>query len=240
MSYKEKLFLVKLSYDKKYLYVSTSSQIKIFHCNDLRTEIQTFPVGNVIDILEAQDSTFLITKYGKFNKIFQVSTIQPHLTRFFSSGKIIQRYIFDVLNNPETQTAEAYKAVIAYTTFHKNGMVDTYNGFDGHTMIHYLIQHQPSTVLDLWFKSGQGQQHYIRRGLDSISPLKWAYDMNKTSHLAVMLEYFNENPDKINIDDEDFKFLMTSPLVTAHTFITHLFSEPSLYKCALPYTERTE
>ncbi|CDW79294.1 wd-40 repeat protein [Stylonychia lemnae] len=237
----DQILCVKLSSDSKFIYVATSSCIKILDKNNLEKTMCSYSVSNVIEIIEKEDQTYLICKHDEStHQILGVKTLNPILkTKLqtnhdsFTSGQFIMKYIIQGLQNEDQQVKE--NAIIAYRQFHQLGMVDTHYGKNGDTILHYLIQNNDSSLLNSYFSDVSEDHDLYHCSFAGKSPLSYAYESNKMQHMNIMLEYFISNPKKFFALSEDLLNLMECSLPSAKTMIVNLFQTPHLFKCSLPY-----
>lgn len=128
------------------------------------------------------------------------------------------KYIYDILDSEDSTNSEILFAITVYSVFKENGFVDSYFDEEGKTMLNILIDSHSSEVFAKLFLLEAGPTAYLPR-FDGTSPLKYAADQNKMSHVKLMLEYFAKNPSKIHLNHDDFLQLLTLQIPEAKIII---------------------
>ncbi|CDW79841.1 serine threonine protein kinase [Stylonychia lemnae] len=231
---------IKLSLDQKFVYLSTPSEIKVLDIKNLKIVVCKYMVQNVNQIIEKSDQTYLICKQQIRTQIFGVKTLNPILkaklpttTDSFTSSIFLMKYIISGLNHNDNLVKE--NSLVAYQTFHQYGMVDTFYGKNGQTILHHIISNNDQSIMLKFFENNKIQNLY-HTTFNGMSPLTFAYESNKLQHMNIILDYFNKFQENIFVTDKDLLTLMECPLPAGKLLIQNLFTAPRFYKCALPFT----
>ncbi|CDW81552.1 wd-40 repeat protein [Stylonychia lemnae] len=230
---------VRLSLDQKFLYISNSSQVKVLDIKNLKSVVCKYMIQNVNQIIEQTDQTYLICKNSARTQIFGVKTLNPITkaqlptkTDSFTSSTFLMKYIIKGLNHEDNLVKE--NSLVAYQTFHQFGMVDTFYGQNGLTILHHIIKNNDQSLMQKFFDNVKVQNLY-HATFKGMSPLSYAYEMNKLQHMNIILEFFCKHQESIIVTSEDLLTLMDCPLPSAKLLILNLFTVPRFYKCALPF-----
>jgi hypothetical protein len=181
--------------------------------------VQRYPMPHVIRIEENLDKTLILQRTQNSVKIQPVKTLLPDKKlQDYTSSSFLMKYIFDILENKESSQADIIFAVDVYAVFLRNGFVDSYFDKEGLTMLHILVEKHSSEAFSKLFLQEAGPIAYLRK-FDGTSPLKQAKEASKMQHVKVIVDYFAQRPDKINLDNEDFLILMDIELPEAKKII---------------------